>query len=191
MDLEEAIRKTKEDYQAPNWKNEEKEVIEKYGYMFHPNNLDNLTKEDFKSFLLIKNNKHWDNIHRWETTITQDMDKLRKALKILLDESQPLKERLDFLFSKNKPYIRGLGRAVATPILMVVYPTKYGVYNGISEKGLQKVRMEPNFSRGASFSEKYIKINEVLNKLASKNDMSLFELDWVWWKCKRGQDKSI
>lgn len=52
MDLEEAIRKTKEDYQDPRRQNEEKEVIEKYGYMFHPNNLDKLTKEDFKSFLL-------------------------------------------------------------------------------------------------------------------------------------------
>lgn len=187
MDLQEAIIKTKEDYKKPERQNEEKEVIDKYGYMFHPHNLDVLTKDDFKSFLLIKNNKHWEGIHRQGNMITQDMDKLRKALKILLDESKPLKERLDVLFPKNKPnYIKGLGRAIVTPILMVVYPTKYGVYNRRSAEGLQKVGLEPKFSRGVSFSEKYFKINEVLNNLAAENGMSLFELDDVWWKITEG-----
>jgi len=119
--------------------------------------------------------------------ITQDMDRLRNALKILVDENKLLKERLDFLFPKNKPnYIKGLGRAIVTPILMVVYPTKYGVYNRRSAEGLNKVRLEPKFSRGASFSEKYIKINKVLNSLATKNNMSLFELDDVWWRITEG-----
>ena len=187
MDLQEAIIKTEEDYQKPERPNAEKEVIDKYGYMFHPHNLDVLTKDDFKSFLLIKNNKHWEGIHRQGNMITQDMDKLRNALKILLDENKPLKERLDFLFPKNRPnYIKGLGRAILTPILMVVYPTKYGVYNRRSAEGIRKVELEPKFSRGASFSEKYIKINEVLNNLAAENDMSLFELDEVWWKITEG-----
>lgn len=187
MELQEAIEKTKEDYQTPKRQNEEKEVIEKYGYMFHPNNLDALTKDNFKSFLLIENNKHWEGIHRQGNMITEDMDKLIEALKILLDESKPLKERLDFLFPKNKPnYIKGLGRAIVTPILMVVYPSKYGVYNRRSDEGIEKVGMEPKFSRGASFSEKYIKINDVLSSLATENNMSLFELDDVWWKITEG-----
>lgn len=182
MNLQDAIIKTKEDYQ-PERQNEEKEVIDKYGYMFHPHNLDVLTKDDFKSFLLYKNNKHWVGIHRHGDMITQDMNKLRNALKILLDESKPLKERLDILIPKNKPsYIKWFGRAIMTPILMVVYPTKYGVYNTCSVEGLEKVELEPKFSRGASFSEKYIKINEVLNNLAAENNMTLFELDDVWWK---------
>jgi hypothetical protein len=109
---------------------EEKEVIQKYGTIFNPVNLDNLTKEDFKSFLLLKNNRHWEGIHRQGNIITADMDKLRKGLKILLDESKNIKERLNFLFPPNKPnYIKGLGRAIVTPILLVVYPNKYGVWN--------------------------------------------------------------
>jgi len=120
MNLEEAITKIKGDYQNPEKLNEERQVIGKFGYMFHPDHLDDLTKEDFKSFLLIKNNKHWDGIHRQGNLIVQDMDRLIKGLKTLLNESKPLKERLDFLFPKNKPpYIKGLGRAVVTPILML------------------------------------------------------------------------
>lgn len=181
MDLQEAIRITKEVYQGSERRDEEKEVIDRYGSMFHPRNLDALTKEDFKSFLLLKNNKHWWGIHRQGNIITQDMDRLRSALKILLDENKPLQERLDSLFPKNKPnYIKGLGRAVVTPILMVVYPTKYGVYNTKSAKGLKKVGLEPEFGRGATFAEKCIKVNEVLSNLAAENDMSLFQLDEVW-----------
>lgn len=187
MNLQEAIIKIKEDYQKSERRNEEREVIDKFGYMFHPANLNNLTKEDFKSFLLIKNNKHWDGIHRQGNLITQDMDRLIKGLRNLLDENKPLKERLDFLFPKNKPlYIKGLGRAVVTPILMVVYPKKYGVYNSRTEEGLKKVGLQPEFSRGAGFSEKYIKVNEVLNNLAGEYNISLFELDEAWWKVTEG-----
>jgi len=183
MNLNEVITKTKLDYNTTERSNEEAKVIEIYGQMFSPNNIDNLTKEDFKSFLLLKNNKHWNGIHRQGNIITENMPKLREALKILLDESRPLNERLDYLFPKNKSnYIKGLGRAIVTPILMVVYPTKYGVYNTRSSEGLRKVNLKPTFNRGASFSEKYILINNVLNKLAVENEISLFALDEVWWK---------
>lgn len=117
---------------------------------------------------------------------------MRNALGILLDETKPLKERLDFLFPKNKPnYIKGLSRAIVTPILMVVYPDKYGVYNIRSAEGLKKVGLEPEFSRGASFSEKYLKINEILNGLATENNMTLFELDDIWWKITEGYKPTI
>ena len=43
----------------PVAKQAEQDVIAKYGELFNPNNLKNLTAEDFKSFLLFKNNRHW------------------------------------------------------------------------------------------------------------------------------------
>ena len=64
MKLEDAIKATKKEYQNPQRIAEEDEVMKRYGYIFHPRNLDNLKKEDFKSFLLMKNNKHWEGIHR-------------------------------------------------------------------------------------------------------------------------------
>jgi hypothetical protein len=180
MNLQDAIKAVKEEYKPRERHIEEKQVIDEFGNMFQPNCLDKLNKEDFKSFLLYKKNKHWWGIARHGNEVTKDMGKLRLSLKILLDENKPLKKRLDSLFQKNSPYyIHGLGKAVVTPILMVVYPMKYGVYNNRTAEGLKKVGLYPKVY---SFSDRYIKINEILNDLAIKNSMSLFELDVVWWK---------
>lgn len=187
MNLKEAIRETKKEFENNERKNEENEVIEKYGSIFNPHKLDSLTKENFKSFLLMKNNKHWEGIHRQGNMITQDMDKLKKALKILLNEEKPIEDRLNILIPKNKPnFIKGLHRSVITPIMMVVYPDKYGVYNRRSDEGLTKVGLMPKHGKGAAFSKKYIEINKVLNSLTSENNMSLFELDSVWWRITEG-----
>ena len=187
MNLQKVIRDTKKEFENIERKNEEDEVIEKYGSMFNPDKLDSLTKEDFKSFLLIKNNKHWEGIHRQGNMITQDMGKLKKALKILLNEEVPIEERLNILIPKNKAnYIKGLHRSVVTPIMLVVYPKIYGVYNKRSHDGLTKVGLMPKYTKGETFSRKYIKINQVLNSLASENNMSLFELDSVWWRITEG-----
>jgi hypothetical protein len=119
--------------------------------------------------------------------ITQDMDKLKKVLKILLNEEVPIEDRLNILIPKNKPnFIKGLHRSVVTPIMMVVYPDKYGVYNRRSDEGLTKVGLMPKYGKGATFSRKYIEINKVLKSLASENNMSLFELDSVWWRVTEG-----
>src|SRR6266567_5427112 len=150
----------------PTAKQAEQEVIARYGELFNPNNIDNLTAEDFKSFLLFKNNRHWSNIFRYGNLVTRDMARLREAIRILVDESQPLENRLNVLFplNKHKPnYIKGLGKAVATPILLVVYPGKYGVWNKPSQQGLERLNLLPHFSGGASFADKYMMINKVLN----------------------------
>lgn len=187
MDLAKALEEVKEEYQNHEKKTGEKEVIDRFGYMFHPDNLDKLAREDFKSFLLMKNNKHWDGIHRQGNLITEDMDKLKECLRILMNEREPIRERLNTLFPKGKPnYVRGLGRAIVTPILMVVYPRKYGVYNSRTEEGLKQVGEYPKFSRGVSLADRYIKVNDLLTRLAAENNISLFALDEVWWKVTGG-----
>lgn len=182
MELQEAIQIVKQRYQTTAERiNDEKNVIEKYGSMFHPDNLDNLTAEDFKSFLLIRNNAHWEGIHRQGNMITSDMERLKSALKSLLDESKPIKERIDRLMPKNRPpLIKGLGRAVLTPILLVVYPNKYAVFNSIVEAGMKRFGIFPNF-RNESFAEKYMRISEIVNGLARENGLSLWQMDEVWW----------
>ena len=164
----------------PTAKLVEQEVIARYGTLFNPKNIDNLTAEDFKSFLLFKNNRHWSGIFRTENLVTIDMARLREAIKILLDESQPLETRLDVLFPPRKPnYIKGMGKAIATPILLVVYPDRYGVWNEPSERGLKQLNLLPPFERGASFATKYMKINEVLKGLARDYNLSLWQVDGV------------
>jgi hypothetical protein len=157
------------------------EVIGRYGKLFHPHYLVKLTAEDFRSFLLYKNNKHWDGIHRQSSILTEDMALLRKVLGILLDETRPLKDRLSEIFPKGaNKMLKGLGRAVATPILHVVYPDKYGVYNRKSEDGLKSLRLFPDLPRSTSFAEEYIAVNERLLSLSSELGISLWKLDTLW-----------
>jgi len=83
------------------------------------------------------------------------------------------------LFPPNKlNYIKGLGRAIVTPVLLVVYPNKYGVYNSKSEEGLKKLGLLP-YLKGKSFAEKYIEVNRILNGLASKYRVTLWQLDEI------------
>jgi len=164
----------------PEREQEQQEVLQKYGHFFNPDNIDHLTKDIFKSFLLFKNNNHWEGIHRQSNLITEDMNKLIKAFKVLLDESKDIKKRLNFLFPLNKPgYIKGLGRAIITPILMIVYPDKYGVYNSKSESSLKILKLLPKFKSKDSFADRYVKINQILNDLASQYSVNLWQLDWL------------
>lgn len=165
----------------PWWKESERKVLETYGQLFNPTNIDNLTKEDFKSFLLIKNNHHWEGIHRQGNLITIDIGALKRFLKFLLDENIPIKDRLRRTLDKGGDLsIKGLGKAVATPILLVVYPTKYGVWNARSEQALKKLNLFPDFRAKDTFSDKYLKVNNVLLELANKYNISLWQLDGIF-----------
>lgn len=162
-------------------KEDAEKVIERYGSLFHPNHLPNLTKEEFQSFLSYKNNKHWHGIHRQSSMLTEDMNLLRKVLGILLDEARPLEDRLNEIFPKgSNSMLRGLGRAVATPILHVVYPLKYGVYNRKSEDGLRSLGLFPDLSSSASFAEQYLSVNLQLQRLSDELKISLWQLDTLW-----------
>lgn len=175
--IPEIIEKKKND----RWWNEsEAKVLENYGPVFHSSNIGALSRETFQSFLLIRNNLHWEGIHRQQSLITSDMAKLRKALTTLLDETKPLKERLDFLFPHTSiNYIKGLGKAVLTPILLVAYPEKYGVWNAKSQDALKKLKIFPRFNSRDHFSVKYLKVNQVLLDLSARYSVSLWQIDGV------------
>ncbi len=165
------------------------EVIARYQPVFSPDNVGHVTEDEFKGFLLFKNNKHWSGLHRQGNTLCEDMSRLRKGLQILVDESRPLAERLDELVPKSgQPYVKRLGKAVVTAILQVTYPEKYGIYNGISEAGLAQLGFWPEFDRGASFSERYLAINRILIGLAQELGVDLWTLDSLWWRVSRPEE---
>lgn len=108
------------------------------------------------------------------------MPRLREALKILLDEAVPIEVRLDILFPpKGTNFIKGLGKAIATPILLMAYPEKYGVWNAPSQLALESLNMLPRFPKGPSFANKYIQINEALNEIKETYNQSLWRVDAV------------
>jgi len=188
MELHEAVQVVKRRYQTDTQRiKDEKSVIEKYGMIFHPSNLEKLSADVFKSFLLYTYNRHWDGIHRQGNWITSNMTELKSTLRLLLDESKPIKQRLEAIMPKNKPaMIKGLGRAVITPILLVVYPTKYAVYNTPVEEGMKGFGIYPDF-KNSSFAERYEKVNEIINNLGKDEKLSLWQTDEIWWLATTGQ----
>lgn len=151
------------------------EVIGKYGAMFSPEAIHGLTQEGFKSFLVFKNNHHWKAIQRHGGELTADMDRLRNTLGSLLDETVPIRTRLD------KVQLKGLGRAVITPILHVVYPDRYGVLNKKAEAGMKALGLWPDFPKGASFGEQYEIVNRIIVETARAAGVDLWTLDTLWW----------
>lgn len=158
-------------------------VISRYAPMFSAECLDDLTVGDFKSFLLFKNNQHWDSLHRQGNWITNDMSLLKKAIKLLVNENILLRTRLNQLRpSKGEPMVKGLGRAVITAILQIVNPDKYGVLNNTAEAGMKELGLWPDFARPSTFGQRYETVNQVLLETASKLDIDLWTLDMLWWR---------
>ena len=161
-------------------------VHAEFGRLFHPANLDRLTAEDFNAFLRHENNRHWWGIHRHESQLVSDMGRLQRVLTTLLDESQPIVKRLDRIQPKVGPKpLSGFGKAVITPILHVVHPSKYGVWNSISEEAMTWLRLWPTFVWGAGFGLKYVAVNKVLNDVAAQIPTDLWTIDSLWWKVEQ------
>ena len=68
------------------------------------------------------------------------------TLRLLLDEKIPINQRIRRFRDKNSPeYHKGFGTAYYTPILLVVYPSKYPVINSVVKDALQKTGLYPDY----------------------------------------------
>ena len=113
-------------------------VLPRFQPIFARDQLDSLREEDFRDFLIFKNNKHWKGLQRMGPSICADMNLLRSGLEILLDEDRPLADRLNELVpTRGAAYVPRLSRAVLTPILLVAHPDRYGVWNNVSEAAIR------------------------------------------------------
>lgn len=164
-------------------------VLARFGQSFRPDNIHELTKQEFKDFLLFKNNRHWQGLHRLGGIITSDMEVLRQALTILLDETIPIKKRLDKLVPMDKQnYVKGLAKAILTPILMIVYPQSYTVWNSVVEGAMRTLDIWPEFSHGMTFGERYELLNSIQMKIAGELNVDYWTLDALWWRVQQPPD---
>jgi hypothetical protein len=152
-------------------------VLKRFQPIFTQEHLTQLSPHEFHSFLLLENNQHWSGLHRHGPKMTSNMPALREALDILLYGDGKVESRLTQAVSM----VTGMGRAVATAVLLIAHPEKYGVWNSTSEGGLKFLNLWPRFERGALLGQRYAKINRVLNQLAGELDVDLWTLDTLWW----------
>jgi len=184
MTVEEAVEKLKQKmktYWGEQERKREQMVLEQYGPIFKRENIQNLTKEQFLSFLTFKGkygycgNRHWKHIARHSGELTRDMKKLRKGLDKFLDESIDISVRL-----RDIKQIKGFGKATLTPILYISSPEKYGIFNKKTKKGMINTGIYPQGMEGAPIYEIYPIINEKLHNLKKKYNLSFWFVDCLW-----------
>lgn len=163
------------------------EVFARFKPVFSSEHLPRLTADEFRSFLYFENNHHWTGLFRQGPRMCSDIPRLREALSILLDECKPVEERLDEVISM----VSGMGKAIASAILLIHQPDKYGVWNSVSEGALKALELWPGFMRGESFGKKYTRINQILLQLAETLQVDLWTLDAVWWEFERDKEPEI
>jgi hypothetical protein len=159
----------------------QEEVLTRYQPLFTPRGIGKLTAEEFRDFLMFRNNRHWSGLQRLGPQITAEMSELREALLEIVDETISAADRLDSLLPLGTARVHKLGKAVITPILMICHPDRYGVWNGTSEGGVRELGLWPNFERGASIGEKYTVLNALLLDLARAVGTDMWTLDALWW----------
>lgn len=153
------------------------EVFARYQPLFTPLGVTNLTGEEFKGFLYIENNHHWTGLNRLGWKACEDMDVLRPKLARLFDDSQPVEKRFDDAVET----IVGVGKALASALLVVAFPQKYGVWNSTSEASLRALKIWPEFQRGMRLGQRYAHLNELLLELVADLQVDLWELDGLLW----------
>ena len=163
----------------------ERGVLSRYGQIFTSRNIGDLKWEEFTGFLDYDNNGHWKGIDlqvKMNRTIKEEFeDKIKPALANLLDETFPIEDRIERCFK-----IKGIWKATITPILLVAFPEKYGVWNSVSEWALKTLGLwlenYPEKSTGhISDGKVYRYINETLNKLSKKMGVDLWTLDAIFY----------
>ena len=191
--LEDAIKNTKERFSLENSEElaQEQAVIAEYSKVFSPDHIDDLQWGKVHDFLIKSKNNHWDDLQRNSGILEANFDKLKIALKILLDESLPIRERLrETVSARGEFKAPGMAEALATAILTVVFPKKYAVYNGKVVKALDLIHNK-KYPKN-HFVDQYEEFNKYANDLAKQNGISLWELDWVWLYITehyKGEDK--
>ena len=153
------------------------EVLARFHPVFSADHVPDITEEEFRSFLLDKNNHHWTGLHRQGPRMCRDMAKLRRALATLLRETEPVSKRLD----EATKLVSGMGRAVASAILLVTKPEQYGVWNKCSNDSMIQLGILPKFEQGESLGNQYVKVNQVLLQLRDALATDLWTLDLLWW----------
>lgn len=150
----------------------QREVTDRFGPLFREPS--ELTEASFRAFLSFDHNHHWTSLYRQTSNLLeQGFDHLRNTIAILTDESRSIGTRYDEAVDDQK----GMSKGIATAIMMVAFPDRYGVWNSKSEAGLTELGVWPNLLQGASDGEKYEAINGVLHTLCATYDVDLWSLD--------------
>ncbi len=167
---------------AKNWREQRLNDHKRWTEWIDAEKIERINDDDLKANFLEYFNtgagRHGFNaIYR--DRIVRDIRRFREVMKFLLDESVPIQKRLnDILDSNGKHRLEGIGKGLATSMLMDVNPQKYSTWNNKTNMGLEALGLTPSFARGDDKGTQYKKVMDVLNNIkAVKPELSFLEID--------------
>ena len=153
-------------------------ALARYRPVFLRSHLPDLTPDELSGFLRYTNNCHWTNLARRGDGMLADMPRTRAGIDELLDDATPIEDRIN----QALPKVSGLGHNIATAILLVAHPDKYGVWNGTSAKALKdKLGLWPSSPHGEGKGGRYVALNRLFKRLAKDISLDLWALDALFW----------
>jgi hypothetical protein len=164
-------------------------AIGRYREVFTAEAVARITADEFAGFLLFENNRHWWGMQRGADRMTNNLDLLRWALGVLVDEDRPVSERVNEIDDPSSgPAIPGFDHSIYTPVLLMAAPDRHGVWNSISESAMRRLDLWPDLEDLASNGERYEQINEMILTVASELETDPWTLDAMWWAIEKEHD---
>jgi len=157
--------------------------------IFHPDNLSDLTQDDFEVFLYFKNNRAWTMLYRQGRQLLNDMDSVRRNIGHLQDETLSVENRIRDVMRGGDLWAKGFGKNISSGILHTCDPEdQYGVWNNRSEETLDILDRKPELIYN-DFGLSYYRINNELNKLKKELNTDLIMLDGFMWFISKNPKK--
>jgi len=168
---------------AQTWRDQRREDNKRWKEWIDPEKIETLSDEELKQRFLEYFNegaaRHpFNAVYR--DRIVRDIDRFRKTMAYLLDETIPINKRLDEVLNHDGKYhIEGVGKGLATSFLMDLDPEKYATWNNKIDMGLSALGIQPTFERGESWGSRYQKVLEVLTHIKSlKPVLNFLDVDY-------------
>jgi hypothetical protein len=168
--------------EARIWREQRWEDHKRWKEWIDPNKLDTLSDDELKNKFLEYFNggagRHpFNAINR--ASIIKDIKKFREVMKFLFDESVSVEERLNEILEKDGTYhIGGIGKGLATSILMDLDPKKYATWNNKTNLGLEALGLHPQFAWGDNWGTRYEKVMEVIRHIRElEPELNFLEVD--------------
>jgi hypothetical protein len=157
------------------------EFFTKYEKLFQLENIDSLTKQKFKNFWA-EAVFHWGGGGRQNAgNITKGelWEVSKENLKIIVDESKPLSERIKQLrnTSNQGNFIQSGTYSI---ILHMVNPKKHPTINDLTLNVLDELKLSSKKERKTEEWNWVPKLENTILKLCDENNVDTWKVDWVW-----------
>ncbi len=167
---------------AKVWIKQRQDDNKRWKEWIDPNKMSTISDEELKNKFLEYFNegagRHpFNAVYR--DRIIRDINKFRETINFLINESTPVKERLNEVLNANGRYhIEGIGKGLATSILMDLDSQKYATWNNKTNMGLETLGLTPQFTRKDDWGTRYEKVMDAITYIKSlKSELSFLEVD--------------